>query len=830
MKKTLLLLLSLAFLVFGVVGCMVPSEPESSSGTESVGTSVETCAHVKVKTEAVAAACEVPGNTEYWTCEKCGKYFADAEATEEIALESTVIAALGHEYADEYTCHDRTCVREGGGHVEEATTEHDMRFFSTTATCTEGGTTYYECACGETDSREEGPLGHQFENYVNNEDATCEEDSTETAVCARGCGATDTRTAVGTALGHTPAAESAVVTPATCTENGYTTYTCGDCGKPYQAEFVKALGHDLSVEVSVAHTCEHGTITGLACSRCDYAETEEAEDKHFMANYSESATCEYGTTTGLKCTECGYAEVEQADDRAAHEFGSDGVCTLCGKPFEEANIFVLTEKAYTAERKNGTWIFTANEKVLGNNQTFDFTITAEGVNAYLAAGYSGMTLLFGRKAPNMATQFRIGEYLNNKEYKAELVFEKDKAVTISGLKIQTISSWYGLPADGGLVWIAADGFSLTATPTVTYSYDNPFSWISATEKFRYENGEYVFASAKEQTEYAIKLDGQLITALKASAAGYDAVKFTLTLPDAYNGTMGIKLPNGGWSWLKTSTAGIYALDTMTESGFTVIACYGSGTGTAAGFMLKVEPIDMTQAENWFTPEVTCVKVGENSFDFTTDNTLKVVLTMNRAALSYLASKGYEAVRITYWSKDDTPITLGIAVDNNIKGYTDDTAPQYQEFSVANPFVIKAVYAKKDGIDGFNFKFAAIDYDDASSWFVAQVPCVKVGENSFDFTTDNALKTVLTMNSYALSYLTAKGYDAIRITYWGKNDTPINLAIAVDNNITGWTNYAAAKSQDFDITNGVFFIKANYGVKDGIDGFNFKFEAIDNDAA
>lgn len=47
-------------------------------------------------TAAKAATCTEAGNTEYWYCDTCGKYFSDAQGTTEITLESTAIPALGH--------------------------------------------------------------------------------------------------------------------------------------------------------------------------------------------------------------------------------------------------------------------------------------------------------------------------------------------------------------------------------------------------------------------------------------------------------------------------------------------------------------------------------------------------------------------------------------------------------------------------------------------------------------------------------------------------------------------------------------------------------------
>lgn len=58
-----------------------------------------TVPHSLVKTEAKPAACETPGNIEYWTCSGCGKVFSDAEGKNEIAEGNTAVSALGHDWA-----------------------------------------------------------------------------------------------------------------------------------------------------------------------------------------------------------------------------------------------------------------------------------------------------------------------------------------------------------------------------------------------------------------------------------------------------------------------------------------------------------------------------------------------------------------------------------------------------------------------------------------------------------------------------------------------------------------------------------------------------------
>ena len=90
--------------------------------------------------------------------------------------------------------------------VEEAVVEvpHEHVFTETItkeATCLEAGEKTLACECGESSVEEVPATGHDFSNYVSNEDATYEADGTETATCA--CGETDTRVAEGSMLTYT---------------------------------------------------------------------------------------------------------------------------------------------------------------------------------------------------------------------------------------------------------------------------------------------------------------------------------------------------------------------------------------------------------------------------------------------------------------------------------------------------------------------------------------------------------------------------------------------------------------------------------------------------
>ena len=91
-----------------------------------------------------------------------------------------------------------------GGETLPAT-GHSMGDFYTTkeATCQEAGVERRDCA--DCDYYETSPLDkleHSFTNYISDGKATCTQDGSKTAQCDHGCGLTDTKPDVGSALGH----------------------------------------------------------------------------------------------------------------------------------------------------------------------------------------------------------------------------------------------------------------------------------------------------------------------------------------------------------------------------------------------------------------------------------------------------------------------------------------------------------------------------------------------------------------------------------------------------------------------------------------------------
>lgn len=174
------------------------------------------CAHAEMtETPAVAATCTTAGNSAYWTCGTCGKFFSDAEATTEIETDSWVIDALGHK-----------------------TTATAAK----AATCKEAGNSaYWYCEACET--------------YFSDEACTTATTLDATVVPV------DANNHVNT---------TTTTVEATCTANGSKTVTCDDCGSTVSTEEIQSTGHKLTKTEAVAATCtEKGNIEYWTCSVCN---------------------------------------------------------------------------------------------------------------------------------------------------------------------------------------------------------------------------------------------------------------------------------------------------------------------------------------------------------------------------------------------------------------------------------------------------------------------------------------------------------------------------------------------------------------------------------
>ena len=125
-----------------------------------------------------------------------------------------------------------------------------------------------------------------------------------------------------------------VVTAPTCTEGGYTTYTCSLCGDSYVADETAPLGHDLGDWFTVTEAaCEAEGLERRACSRCDYAEENvlPALDHDYEAVVTEP-TCVDGGYTTHTCTRCGHSYVDSHTEALGHAW-DEGI--VVKEPTEE---------------------------------------------------------------------------------------------------------------------------------------------------------------------------------------------------------------------------------------------------------------------------------------------------------------------------------------------------------------------------------------------------------------------------------------------------------------------------------------------------------------
>ena len=268
----------------------------------------ETHTHSMTSVAAVEATCTEDGHTAYYKCDSCGKYYSDEAGTKEISLDSTVVEAKGHSMsaveAKDATCTDKgntayyTCTvcgkyysdEKGASEIDKEDTViaakgHTMTFVEAKdATETaDGNIAYYTCdVCGKYFSDKDGKTeidkedtvvkyeGHVHSlSKVDAKEATCTEQGNIEYYFCEGCGKyfSDAEGKEEIELSSTviPAAHTLTETPAkeaTCTEDGNTAYyTCSVCKKYFSdAEGKKEIDKEDTV-IAAGHATIVVTVT-----------------------------------------------------------------------------------------------------------------------------------------------------------------------------------------------------------------------------------------------------------------------------------------------------------------------------------------------------------------------------------------------------------------------------------------------------------------------------------------------------------------------------------------------------------------------------------------
>ena len=236
------------------------------------------------------ATCETDGKL-LELCSRCGQMKQTATPKGEHTYETYAVAATCT--SPGYTV--RECSVCGDRHIEDITSvlPHDYESYVISATCENGGKTIHRCdGCGSSFVTDyTSPLGHSWDEGTLITNATCTGEGVMEYRCIR-CGYH--RLDADPADGHIPGA------PATCTEP----QLCTRCG----AVLEKALGHDYKSEVT-APTCTEMGYTTNTCSQCGDTNksnyTEPAGHKPSDWIIDKEPTTDSEGSKHKECTVCG---------------------------------------------------------------------------------------------------------------------------------------------------------------------------------------------------------------------------------------------------------------------------------------------------------------------------------------------------------------------------------------------------------------------------------------------------------------------------------------------------------------------------------------------
>ena len=115
--------------------------------------------------------------------------------------------------------------------------------------------------------------------------------------------------------------EATQIIAPTCTEHGYSVYTCSNCGDSYTDDFVAANGHTFQ-EILVPATCTHKGYVTHFCTTCgyEYSDTFVDETGHTYTDEVTAPTCTEQRYTTHTCKTCGYSYKDSFVEVLGHDY------------------------------------------------------------------------------------------------------------------------------------------------------------------------------------------------------------------------------------------------------------------------------------------------------------------------------------------------------------------------------------------------------------------------------------------------------------------------------------------------------------------------------
>lgn len=293
----------------------------------------------------VEATCTTNGK-QHQECTRC-------DATQEATVE-----ALGHDWKNETITKEATCTENGSmaatcdrcGESQNAIVipalghAWDDGVVTVQPTCTTAGNLHMTCeTCGEERDITMNALDHAWDDGVIMIQPSCTAEGEKYHICVRDdCGEIKIEK-----IAKLPHEYKGVVKFPTCTEGGYTTYTCGVCGDVLVDDIVDALGHSNIVTV-VPPSCAMQGYTVTRCLVCD-----EIERTDYVPatghNYKESAvlpTCTEQGYTLVQCSICGDSSKKDFVDPLGHEYADSIVDPTCTEKGYELHTCIRGDYSY----------------------------------------------------------------------------------------------------------------------------------------------------------------------------------------------------------------------------------------------------------------------------------------------------------------------------------------------------------------------------------------------------------------------------------------------------------------------------------------------------
>ena len=257
---------------------------------------VDKLEHALKLVPAVEPTCEQPGSGAGQRCSVCG-YVVPID---------NAIAPLGHSYGDWQT-------------LIAATDDH-------------AGLEIRTCdRCGKAETQDVAQKEHVFGAWVDNIDGTH----------TRTCQNTDCENKVDT---QPCVYDYGVVNAATCTQDGYTLYTCQICNHQLQGEHTDALGHSygdyVADFVGLENVDNHIHTHTRVCKRCNATDTADCT---YSGQEVIAPTCTAGGYTKQICNVCSSVHETNPIEALGHKFGQWSYDETVGNTHKQRCETCLTE-------------------------------------------------------------------------------------------------------------------------------------------------------------------------------------------------------------------------------------------------------------------------------------------------------------------------------------------------------------------------------------------------------------------------------------------------------------------------------------------------------